>query len=179
LTSNTGSRLSIGNCTRCPGTGLPASRYFFENPIALQLPLTDERGNSEGGIQQIDPKSVIAHAWNPDRLADAQQRLKNGLARSPDIREPVQFEQLPTYYIVGDGMHQTVSARLAGHPLIIARVDEKKYGNPQCEQSDSNWQSRQGRGNQVHSLRIRRHAVLRGDSAPVERPGFRRLERRD
>jgi hypothetical protein len=72
--------------------------------------------------QEIDPRFVLASAWQMERLAAARQRAVEGILDDPIQVSGIQFPGLPTYYLVADGMHRTVAARLAGKKRVLARV---------------------------------------------------------
>jgi hypothetical protein len=73
-------------------------------------------------FQEIDPRFVLASAWQKGRLAEARQRVIEGILDDPIQVSGIQFPGLPTYYLVTDGMHRTVAARLAEKNRVTAQV---------------------------------------------------------
>lgn len=71
----------------------------------------------------IDPRFVLATAWNADRLKNALNLYKSG-REAPAIEVVgVRFPGLPVFYHVVDGMHRTVVARMDGRSWIKANID--------------------------------------------------------
>lgn len=87
-------------------------------------------GSTERRICEVDPRFVLAQAWQVNRLEDAQRRISQGVAEHPIQLSGIRFPGLPELYSVTDGMHRTVAARLAGRTTIHAVVDGYWLADP-------------------------------------------------
>lgn len=97
---------------------------------ALRLSISNHQQSR--GMHELDPKFVLAQAWSKSRLGSACLRLNEGIQADPIDVTGIQFPGLPTYYVVTDGMHRTVAARLAGKLTIRADVQGCHICDPQA-----------------------------------------------
>jgi hypothetical protein len=67
-------------------------------------------------VRWIDPRRVLAQAWNPERLADARRLLEEGRAAPPIVVHGCYFKRDKLYH-PEDGIHRTVVAREAGRKV--------------------------------------------------------------
>jgi hypothetical protein len=81
-------------------------------------------------ISEVNPRFVLAQAWQLGRLSEACQRRTEGIQDDPIRVSGVGFPGVPIYYQVTDGMHRTVAARLAGDESIRAYVSEIGFVDP-------------------------------------------------
>lgn len=75
----------------------------------------------------ISVDRVLANAWNEGRLKRASQLLAEG-HKAPPIHVNRLIWRGEAFYIVTDGNHRTVAARLASQERITARL----YGEATC-----------------------------------------------
>jgi hypothetical protein len=72
-------------------------------------------------VRRIDPRRVLAEAWNADRLARCRELLAAG-EQAPAISVVgFRINRRGTLYDVSDGNHRTIAAREAGR-TIRARI---------------------------------------------------------
>lgn len=89
-------------------------------------------GSSETIERDINPRHVLAQAWNINHLEAAIQRAKENVFDGPIRVVGLRLAGLPDLYLVIDGMHRTVAARLAGRSFITAEVRGYWFCNPAC-----------------------------------------------
>lgn len=79
----------------------------------------DETTNSE---EWIDPRFILATAWDKSRFENAKKMLDQGREAPPIEVTGNRLPGLPTFFSTTDGMHRVVAARIAGHKQIRAKV---------------------------------------------------------
>ena len=89
-------------------------------------------GSLETIERDINPRHVLAQAWNINRLEAAIQRAKENVFDGPIRVVGLRLAGLPDLYLVIDGMHRTVAARLAERSFITAEVRGYWFCNPAC-----------------------------------------------
>jgi hypothetical protein len=86
--------------------------------------------DSSNDITEVNPRFVLARAWQLGRLSEACRRKAEGIEDDPIRVSGIGFPGIPVYYQVTDGMHRTVAARLAGNESIRAYVSEIRFVDP-------------------------------------------------
>lgn len=96
----------------------PFRMEAFERVLRIAGPRgADDPARWEG---EVDPRFVLATAWDADRLKDSVNLLAQGREAPPVNICAIRFPELPTFYMVTDGMHRIVAARLAGKKGVSA-----------------------------------------------------------
>ncbi|MDE8347097.1 MAG: hypothetical protein POH28_13135 [Acidocella sp.] len=105
---------------------------YLVDDFAYAIKFLADGGSSETIKRDVNPRHVLAQAWNLNRLEDATKRARENIFDGPVRVVGFQFPGLPDLYLVNDGMHRTVAARLAGRPLISATILGHWFCNPAC-----------------------------------------------
>ena len=77
----------------------------------------------------ISTRHVLAHAWNPGRLADCADRLAAG-ETAPPIQATRYRLGSSAWYVLSDGNHRSVAAQQASRQTIRAHVDAEYICDP-------------------------------------------------
>jgi hypothetical protein len=100
--------------------------------FACAIKFLADGGSSETIKRDINPRHVLAQAWSINRLEAATQRARGNVFDGPIRVVGLRLTGLPDLYLVIDGMHRTVAARLAGRSFITAEVRGYWLCNPAC-----------------------------------------------
>lgn len=92
--------------------------------LAHLVDFTDEDSYTTlGRNYSIAVSRVIAVAWSPGRLARARRLLDEGSKPPPIVVERYRIKRTSRYwYVLTDGNHRTMAARMAGREKIKAHV---------------------------------------------------------
>lgn len=125
-----------------------ATALSLMHEIDFEAPSTPERK------AVVDVGRILATAWSPERLVRCLEKEAEGTKPPPVYLIPYVLPDLDTYYVVGDGMHRTVAARLRQHRLIEARVSSHQQVKPQhyfvgtLYETDALWLNYEGEENE-------------------------------